>query len=413
MTLFLTTLFLVMDLYLYKGLRIIFTKRQKVFIAVFWGFSILTLAALALYQFGGTWVISRNLKTILMVFVFMAFISKATAIIFLMGDDVRRGIVWINRHLGKNPQPLAGKPITRSEFLSKTAMVAGTLPFFTLSFGILSGAHDYRVRKHILYLPHLPKSWDGVVIAQISDIHAGSFFNKTAVRGGVDLLMEQKPDMVFFTGDLVNNKSEELHAYFEVFKKVKAPLGVYATTGNHDYGDYAWWPSEAAKAKNFKDLKAGHKALGWDLLMNESRILKEGGEPLAIAGVENWGKGRFPKYGNLDAAMEGIDDAPVKLLLSHDPSHWDLQVRPEYPAIDLMMAGHTHGFQFGIEWGSIRWSPSQYAYDQWAGMYRKGNQFLYVNRGYGYIGYPGRIGIPPEITLLTLKRGNRDDTVLS
>jgi hypothetical protein len=201
----------------------------------------------------------------------------------------------------------------------------------------------------------------------------------------------------------VNSQTGEVRDYIDIFNKVKAPLGVFSTTGNHDYGDYRSWSSAAAKQKNFEELIHAHKLLGWDLLLNEHRMLDINGEKLAIIGIENWGAGRFSKYGDLDKAYSGSGEAPVKLLLSHDPSHWDAQVRPKYPDINMMFAGHTHGFQFGVEWGGFRWSPSQYFYKQWAGLYREEGQYLYVNRGYGYLGYPGRIGIPPEITIIELK----------
>jgi predicted MPP superfamily phosphohydrolase len=274
-----------------------------------------------------------------------------------------------------------------------------------MTYGIVSGAHDYRVRRQRLSFPNLPSSFDGLKIVQIADIHSGSFYNKTAVKGGVEIVLNEKPDVIFFTGDLVNEETREVNNYIHVFDKVKAPLGVFSTTGNHDYGDYRFWASVEAKEKNFKDLIEAHRLLGWDLLMNEHRFLEVDGERLAIIGIENWGTGRFPKYGKLDEAYKGTEDSPVKILLSHDPSHWDAQVRSEYSDIDLMLAGHTHGFQFGVEVGDFKWSPSQWMYKQWAGLYREGNQYLYVNRGYGYIGYPGRIGILPEITVIELKRG--------
>ncbi|HNP07831.1 MAG TPA: metallophosphoesterase, partial [Cyclobacteriaceae bacterium] len=202
----------------------------------------------------------------------------------------------------------------------------------------------------------------------------------------------------------VNNQTSELKDYFDVFNKVKAPLGVFSVTGNHDYGDYHRWESANAKAQNFQDLIRAHKELGFDLLQNENRWLEAEGERIAILGNENWGAGRFAKYGKLDQAYSGTEEAPVKLLLSHDPSHWDAQVRQNYKDIDIMFAGHTHGFQFGVEVGGFKWSPSQYIYKQWAGLYREEDQYLYVNRGFGYLGYPGRVGIPPEITIVTLKR---------
>jgi predicted MPP superfamily phosphohydrolase len=282
--------------------------------------------------------------------------------------------------------------------------VAGTLPFAAMAYGIISGAHDYRVKRKTVYLPNLPKAFDGMRIGQLSDIHSGSFYNKTAVQGGVDMLLAEKPDVIFFTGDLVNNESAEVKEYIDVFGKLKAPLGVYSITGNHDYGDYKTWASAEEKRRNFQGLIEAHRLLGFDLLMNEHRFIELGGDRLAVLGIENWGAGRFARYGKLDLAYAGTEEAPVKLLLSHDPSHWDAQVRPLYPDIDIAFAGHTHGFQFGVEIGKIHWSPSQYVYKQWGGLYQEGSQYLYVNRGFGFLGYPGRVGMPPELTIIELKR---------
>ena len=243
-----------------------------------------------------------------------------------------------------------------------------------MGFGILSGAHDYRIRKQVLKLPSLPSSLDGFRVLQISDIHSGSFFNRKAVIGGVEMMLAEKPDAIFFTGDLVNYQTSEVKDYIDIFSKVKAPHGVYSTLGNHDYGDYKSWPSASAKAKNLEDMVEAHKLMGWDLLMNENRIIGKEGESIAIIGIENWGTGRFPKYGQMDQAYQGTASSPVKLLLSHDPSHWDAEVRKRYTDIDVMFAGHTHGFQFGVEIGDFRWSPSQYIYKQWADLYEEGQQ---------------------------------------
>ena len=222
--------------------------------------------------------------------------------------------------------------------------------------------------------------------------------------GGVEMLLQEKPDVIFFTGDLVNTESTELDDYFNVFKKLKAPLGVYSILGNHDYGDYKYWPSEKTKVQNLENLITGHREMGWDILLNENRSLKVGSDKIGIIGVENWGAGRFSKYGNLSQAYKGMEELPVRLLLSHDPSHWDAEVRTKFPEIDITFSGHTHGFQFGVEIGDFRWSPSQYIYKQWADLYKEGKQFLYVNRGFGFIGYPGRVGILPEITILELRK---------
>jgi predicted MPP superfamily phosphohydrolase len=343
----------------------------------------------------------KNLRLVILSGFFVLLVGKLFTAIFLLIDDLRRGFVaLINLLPSKQTQPV---DTSRSDFMAKAALIAGAAPVAALSFGILSGAHDYRVRRKTLAFKNLPKSFDGIRIAQISDIHTGSFFNKTAVSGGVDLINAQKADIVFFTGDLVNNQSEEAKPYLDIFKKVKAPMGVYSTMGNHDYGDYRSWSSPEAKRADIKQLHEMHRYMGWDIMLNENRLLKESGDQIAILGLENWGAGRFSKYGDMERTISGTGDVPFKLLLSHDPSHWDAQVRPNYPEVDLMLAGHTHGMQFGIEIGDFKWSPSQYIYDRWADLYQEGDQFLYVNRGYGYIGYPGRIGILPEITILELK----------
>ncbi len=332
------------------------------------------------------------------------YFSKLFAVLFLFVDDLQRGVRWLANYFSKSPA-LPGEAITRSEFLSKAALVASAVPLGLAAYGVISGAHDYRVKRITLKLPNLPKSFDGIRIGQISDIHSGSFWNKTAVKGGVKMLMDEKPDLIFFTGDLVNNETPEVKDYIPVFEKLKAPLGVFSITGNHDYGDYHAWQSAEAKKKNFSDLIEAHKLLGYDLLMNEHRMIEQNGDKLAIIGIENWGAGRFSKYGKLDQAYAYTDEAATKILLSHDPTSWDAIVRPAHQDIDLTLSGHTHGFQFGVEIANIKWSPCQYVYKQWAGLYQEGNQSLYVNRGFGYLGYPGRIGMPPELTIIELKRG--------
>jgi hypothetical protein len=332
---------------------------------------------------------------------FMILFGKILAALFLLVDDARRAVAWIIE-LFPGEQTFDK---SRSDFIRKASLGAAAVPIAVMGFGIVSGAHDYRVRKRTLTFPNLPKEFDGLRVAQISDIHTGSFFSKTAVQGGVDMLNDQKPDLVFFTGDLVNNQSEEAKPYLDIFKKVKSEIGTYSIMGNHDYGDYFQWESAAAKQRDVKDLQDMHRYMGWDILLNENRTIKVDGADLAILGVENWGQGRFAKYGDLAKTHKGTEEIPFKILLSHDPSHWDAQVRPNFPDIDLTLSGHTHGFQFGVEIGDFRWSPSQYIYKQWADHYQEGKQHIYVNRGFGYIGYPGRIGILPEITVLELKRG--------
>ena len=369
----------------------------------FWIFSGLTIVAVFWYAYGDPYQYGPQLRNLVLTGIFIVYFSKIFGVLFILIDDVQRGIRWLAGYIQPEGGLAEGNKIPRSEFLAKAAVITATVPFAAMTYGIISGAHDYRIRRKSIYLPNLPKAFDGIRIGQLSDIHSGSFFSKTAVKGGIEMFMNEKPDIIFFTGDLVNNETDEVKDYIDLFSKLKAPLGVFSVTGNHDYGDYKSWASPQAKQKNFHDLIEAHKVMGFDLLMNENRKIELNGEQLSILGIENWGTGRFPKYGKLDKAYSGSEPASVKLLLSHDPSHWDAEVRKKYPDIDVVFAGHTHGFQFGVEIGDFKWSPSQYVYKQWAGLYQQGNQYLYVNRGFGYIGYPGRVGIPPELTVIELK----------
>lgn len=401
--------FLLVDAYLFQAVIAVSQDWsplwRKIVRFSFWVPTVLCIAALTWWMLGDPYRMTSGMRNWILTGLFATYFSKIFGILFVLVDDLQRGIRWIASYFSGGESPaLGGKAIPRSEFLARAAMIATAIPFGTMAFGIISGAHDYRVRRVKVRLPNLPKAFDGVRIGQISDIHAGSFFNRTAVKGGVDLLMKEKPDLVFFTGDLVNNQAIEMKDYIDVFDKVRAPLGVFSVTGNHDYGDYHNWPSQETKRANFRNLMTAHKEMGYHLLMNQNHILREGGDQLAVIGNENWGGRGFAKYGKLAEAYKGTEEAAVKLLLSHDPSHWDLQVRPEFSDIDIMFSGHTHGFQFGVEIGNVKWSPSQYAYKQWSGLYKQGEQYLYVNRGFGYLGYPGRIGMPPELTIMELTR---------
>lgn len=338
---------------------------------------------------------------------FLLAIIKFTFLLFVITDDVRR-LILLNK---QKKRPATAAPATinsipRSDFLMKAGLLAGAIPIASLGIGVISGAYDYRVRYQKLYLPNLPKAFNGIKLGQISDIHSGSFYNAKAVLGGVEMLMREKPDFIFFTGDLVNDLASEMYGYQDIFRKVKAPLGVYSSFGNHDYGDYSYWATDGAKQRNREDLISTHKNMGWDLLLNENRRLKVNGEEIGILGCENWGDlNRLPKYGKMQPTVKGTEDLPVRLLLSHDPSHWRAQILPEYPQIDVMFSGHTHGMQFGVRTKDLQWSPVEYVYKEWAGLYREGQQQLYVNVGYGFLGFPGRVGILPEITIFELISG--------
>ena len=379
---------------------------RKGIIVGFWALTTFSIIAVLLINTMAADFFPGDLKRMIVIGIVMLYFSKVFGVIVLLLDDIYRAGQWIfSKFIPSNDSITKVKNgMTRSEFMSKASLIAVAVPLTTFGIGIASGAHNYRLRRKTVYLKNLPAAFDGISIGQLSDIHSGSFFSRQGVKKGLDLLLDEKPDVIFFTGDLVNDETSEVSKYKDLFSKITAPLGVFSTLGNHDYGDYKNWPNIRDKKKNLADLVRVHKEMGWDILMNENRTLKVDGEEIAIIGVENWGAGRFSKYGDLEKAYSGIEGKPVKLLLSHDPSHWDAQIRPQFSDIDITFAGHTHGFQFGVEIGDFRWSPSKYIYKQWADLHQEENQYLYVNRGFGFIGYPGRIGIMPEVTIIELKK---------
>lgn len=399
---------LLIDLYAFFAIRQVFSNADKsrlVFTIIFWLVSILALAFLFSFPFIKYFESHIILRNYLFAIIVGLFIAKLVASIFFFADDIRRGMLWLMTKIfsktGADFVP-ENAGISRSVFLSWAGIAAGSGLFATLMYGF-SNKYNYQVKKIKLAFSNLPSSFHGLRILHISDIHSGSFTNKAAVEKGVDLALAQKPDIILFTGDLVNDKATEMKDYMDVFSRISAPMGVFSTLGNHDYGDYTSWPNAEAKKQNLEDLKQIHGKLGWRLLMNEYVSLEKNGDKIALLGIENWSAfGSFPKYGKLDKAYKGTEHFPFKILMSHDPSHWDAQIRKEYPDIDLTLAGHTHGMQFGVENPYFKWSPVQWFYKRWAGLYEENKQKLYVNRGWGFIGYPGRVGILPEITLIEL-----------
>ena len=293
---------------------------------------------------------------------------------------------------------------SRRKFVSTLGWGLAAIPFASILYSIFKGKYNYKVWKYTLYFDNLPKAFDGYRITQISDIHCGSFDNYEKIRYGVDLINSQKSDVILFTGDLVNNLANEVHNWKSLFATLQAPDGVFSIMGNHDYGDYSSWETTEAKQQNLEHLFQLQKQMGWQLLLNEHCYLERDGEKIALIGVENWGHGRFSKYGDLNKAMEGVNTEDFKILMSHDPTHWQEVVLPENKDIQLTLSGHTHGMQCGIEIpGWLKWSPSQYIYKYWGGMYEEGGKYLNVNRGFGYHAFPGRLGVWPEITVIELK----------
>ncbi len=328
-------------------------------------------------------------------------IPKALILLTMFGEDIVRVSQKLISYLSAGEtKPIAG----RRKFISQLALGIAAIPFAGFLYGIIRGKHNYKVLKYQLSFKDLPEAFDGFTITQISDIHSGSFRNKEKIEYGVEMINAQQSDMILFTGDLVNNKADEMDDWISIFNQLKAPVGKYSILGNHDYGDYVQWNSKEEKAENFQAVKDLHPKIGFELLCNEHRYIEKDGQKIALVGVENWGNG-FKKEGDLKKATVGVKKEDFKILMTHDPSHWDAEVKENEFNYQLSLSGHTHGLQMGIEIpGFLRWSPSQYVYKQWAGLYEEAGRFINVNRGFGYHAFPGRVGIWPEITVIELKK---------
>jgi len=411
--LFFILFILIVEYYSFVAVRSVLRNTNSGFqIGMYISYAILTLAVLWSFYAMSLWFRtewpSPTLKYSVNFFIGL-FLGKVliTAILLiadlitLIPNIVSFFFSFKNHPIGSHPD--GSRFISRFTFISQSAFFLGALLTSGLAYG-MTNRYRYKIRRVQVMLKNLPDEFKGLKIAQISDIHSGSFDNPEAVSEGISSIVNEKPDLILFTGDLVNNKAEEIVPYMDAFKVLKAPLGVYSVLGNHDYGDYVSWPSDEAKKQNLEDLKQHHADMGWRLLMNEHVILERNNQQLALIGIENWGARGFTKYGDMKKAVAGLENSniPVKILLSHDPSHWEAQVRKDYQDIALTLSGHTHGMQFGIEIPGFKWSPVQYMYKQWAGLYQEQNQYLYVNRGFGFLGYQGRLGILPEITIIEL-----------
>ncbi|MFN8253471.1 MAG: metallophosphoesterase [Ferruginibacter sp.] len=400
---------LLLDTYVFQAIKSVSQglspRARTILYAVYWGITAISVISFVLFVYTQQDFLGRKVRTYLFATVIGLFLAKIAAVLFFIIDDVRRIIQWTGTKLFASKSAVTaadGEGISRSAFLNWLGLATGTTLFGSLLYGF-SNKYNYEIKRLQLAFENLPNAFKGLKIVHISDIHSGSFMDKTAVAHGVEKIMHEKPDIILFTGDLVNDRATEMDEYRELFSQLKAPLGVYSTLGNHDYGDYVHWPSQQHKEQNLEDLKKVHASMGWRLLMNEHVVLEKKGEQIALLGIENWSaKARFPKHGRMDLAHPGTEKYPFKILMSHDPSHWDAEVKIKYPDIDLMLSGHTHGMQFGVEIPGFKWSPVQYMYKQWAGVYEAGKQKLNVNRGFGFIGYPGRVGVLPEISVIEL-----------
>jgi uncharacterized protein len=408
-----TAIYFLMDWYVFQGIRTLTAgwysewARQAVHV-VYW-LAFLALAGAVAYTFftfraAGGW--TPFSKAVFNTFLIL-FVTKLVFMAVLLSEDLFRAGEAVVHFLQRSGDQVAGGDSffpDRRKFVSQLGLVLASVPFASILYGVTKGKYDYRVHRHTLYFDDLPESFDGFKMVQLSDIHSGSLDDAAAVQKGIDLVKKQNADLVVFTGDLVNSTAAEIEPWLQGFSQIKAPYGQFSILGNHDYGDYTYWSSPHEKEANFNKLKQHHATLGYRLLLDENVTIEKDGGKISLLGVENWGVG-FGKRGNLRKALAGVEEKAFKILLSHDPSHWDAEVKQHPTKMHLTLSGHTHGMQFGVELPGIKWSPVKYRYPNWAGLAQENDRYLYVNRGFGFHGFSGRVGIWPEITVMTLRRG--------
>jgi len=397
-----------LDLYAWQGVKTWIrgwksVRRKKIAQRIYWvlfaGVTILFLTAITF----GPGYLTRFQEWALSLFLTCLITKLFFIIVLLLGDIVR--FFWgITRRMFKT-KAVSGEPFfpSRRRFIAEAGILLAAVPFTGFLYAMFKGKYDYRLHEVTLYFGDLPVSFDGFTITQISDFHSGSFDNRSAVTRGIEIAKAQQSDLFVFTGDLVNNMAWEAEPYISLFSQLKAPYGQFSILGNHDYGDYAQWGSPEQKADNFEKNKQNHQKLGYRLMLNENTVIRKGPDQLVLIGVENWGRG-FIQRGDIDKALEGVDPNAFKILLSHDPTHWEEKIRYHPTTIHLTLSGHTHGAQFGVEADKWRWSPVQYRYLNWAGLVNEKDRYLYVNRGFGFLAFSGRLGIWPEITKITLRK---------
>jgi uncharacterized protein len=400
---------LLLDIYAYSGVKT-WTKgwrssrRRKmalyIYLVTFVGVTLLFMIGITVTTHR---YLTRFQEWILTLFLTFLITKIIFILVLLLGDIVR--FFW-----GLARRLLMGKPVknepffpSRRRFIAEAGILLAALPFTGFLYAMFKGKYDYRLHEITLYFDDLPTSFDGFTITQLSDFHSGSFDNMSAVARGIHIAKVQQSDLFVFTGDLVNNMAWEVEPYLSLFSTLKAPYGQFSILGNHDYGDYARWDNPEQKSANLQKLKEHHKDLGYRLMLNENTVISKGSDHLALIGVENWGRG-FIQKGDIDKALEGVDENAFKILLSHDPTHWEEKIRFHPTTVHLTLSGHTHGAQFGVETDKLRWSPVQYRYLDWAGLANEKDRYLYVNRGFGFLAFSGRLGIWPEITKITLKK---------
>lgn len=401
-----------LDFYVFQGVKVLFSSSAPFLIPfvslVYWSVSILLPLLFFYHMYQGRQTHHLTSFGVFLGNLWMIFIiSKIVFVIFIFGEDIYRithGLV--NNIRSKNLSIVESETRfipSRRKFISQVAVGVAAVPFLSLIYGIFKGRYNYKIHKHELSFKDLPDAFDGFTITQISDVHAGSFDDREGVIKGLEMIQELKSDMLVFTGDLVNTFAHEFDPWIEDFKKLRAPFGQYSILGNHDYGEYAEWESHQEMLENFNRTIEHHNTIGFKLLTDDSVKIEKDGQHIQLLGVHNWGKG-FGERGNLSKALNKVDSSDFKILMSHDPTHWENQVKTHENHIHLTLSGHTHGMQMGVELPGFKWSPVQYRYPKWAGLYEENDRFLYINRGFGVLGFRGRAGIWPEITQITLRK---------
>jgi predicted MPP superfamily phosphohydrolase len=379
------------DLYFYQAIHAL--TDSAIYLWIYWVIDLVLMGGIVAVIFlrSGS-QIQQNVITRVMGLVLLSFIPRLFSLPVLLIEDGSR--------LFRGFPP-------RSIWVSELALSISAVLFLVVLFGITRGRHFYRLRRETISFPDLPEAFDGFTITQITDVHSGSFTNAAGVQKGLDLVNDQQSDIILFTGDLVNNRASEMDQWIPAFARLKAPMGKFSILGNHDYGDYIQWENTEAKQANLDRLKQVHTEIGFRLLLDEAVTLSKGDQSIVLIGVENWGKGGFHKYGDLKKATQHVPDDAFKILMSHDPSHWEGVTLHHKQQIHLTLSGHTHGMQFGIDFLGFKWSPIKYVYKQWVGLYQDAGRFLYVNRGFGFLGLKGRIGMWPEVAVITLRRSDQ------
>lgn len=403
---FIGVILLLVELYAYQAIKTI-TRERWILIV----YQVLSLMAFAYILYGFSQFdrkVGQNAQSLFTIGLFLLMlVPKLLMAVILLSEDVFRMFATILNYFTQSDSIKEAIP-ERRKFISQIALGIAAIPFTSLLYGMTKGKYNFKVIRQTLFFPDLPESFDGMTITQFSDVHSGSFDNPEKIAYAIDLINAQKSDIILFTGDIVNTHATEMHPWIETFKKIETPkFGKYSILGNHDYGEYVDWDYKKDKEDNFNAIKDLHRQIDFKLLLNENVKLKNGADEIALIGVENWGV-KFKQAGDLAKASEGVKKEDFKILMSHDPSHWDAEVQHHENNYHLTLSGHTHGLQFGIEIpGVIKWSPVQYVYKYWAGLYKNMGRYIYVNRGFGFHAYPGRVGIWPEITVIQLKKGER------